>query len=315
MPLLGSSKLDVFPLVLGGNTFGWTSSGEDSMHVLDAFVAGGGNTIDTADTYSSWIPGNSGGESETIIGDWLAKRNNRDAIIIATKVGMHPHYPNLKAPTIHAAIEQSLKRLRTDYIDIYYAHIDDPDTPIEETVDAFSELVERGLIRYIALSNYSADRIKEWFDIAEKTDSPLPIALQPEYNLLVRKDFEENLLPIAQHYNLGVLPYRGIANGFLTGKYHTAEDAEHSARANSLGAYLNDAGFAVVYELETIANELDVEPATVALAWLRAQPTIVAPIASARTTEQLPPLLASATLMLSDDQLTRLGNVSDAFEG
>jgi aryl-alcohol dehydrogenase (NADP+) len=313
MPRLGSSDLDVFPLALGTNSFGWTASPAASRAILDAFVGGGGNFIDTADSYSFWAPGNSGGEAESILGDWLTDRGNRKRVIVATKVSGHPAHAGLKAANIAAAAEQSLGRLRSDYIDVYYAHYDDPDTPLEESIAAFEALVKRGVVRYVGLSNYRAERAEAWIDAATSIDAGLPVSIQPHYNLLVRRAFESTLRPVAARHGLGVMPYFGLAAGFLTGKYRSHRDAEGAPRASMVADYLTDAGFAVVRELDTIATEREVQPGTVALAWLRAQPTIVAPIGGASAPEQVAPLLASVTLDLTDDELTRLTQVSDAF--
>ncbi|HEY2654329.1 MAG TPA: aldo/keto reductase [Solirubrobacteraceae bacterium] len=313
MQRLGSSDLDVFPLVLGTNGFGWTASPQASRAILDAFVAGGGNVIDTADAYSFWVPGNSGGEAESILGDWLIDRANRKRVIVATKVSGLPAYAGLKAANIAAAAEQSLRRLRTDYIDVYYANYDDPDTPLEESVAAFDALVRRGVVRSLGLSNYRAERVQAWIDTATTMSAAPPVSIQHHYNLLVRRAFESTLRPVAAEHGLGVVPYFGLAAGFLTGKYRSHRDADGAARASMVAGYLTDAGFAVVRELDTIASEHQVHPATVALAWLRAQPTIVAPIAGASTPEHVAALLASATLDLTDDELMRLTRVSDAF--
>ncbi|AQZ60628.1 putative oxidoreductase [[Actinomadura] parvosata subsp. kistnae] len=313
MPVLGSSGLPIFPLALGTNTFRWTASAEESHRILDAFVAGGGTFLDTADVYSIWAPGSSGGDAETVIGEWLAAGADRDKVTIATKVSSHPAYPGLKAGNVAAAIEQSLKRLRTDYVDVYYAHADDPGTPLEETVAAFDDLVRRGLVRHVGLSNYDAARVQEWIDIARATGAALPVTLQPHYNLLHRADFERRLRPVAERNDLGVVPYQGLAGGFLTGKYLSAADAQDAQRGPMLGGYLTEPGFAVARELRAVADELGTSPATVALAWLRAQPTVVAPIASVSTAGQLDALLASATLDLSPDQLARLTAASDRY--
>ncbi|MEU0469782.1 aldo/keto reductase [Amycolatopsis sp. NPDC006131] len=312
MPVLGSSGLDVFPLALGTNTFRWTASTAESHRILDAFTDRGGNFIDTADVYSVWAPGNSGGEAESVIGEWLAAGADRERVIIATKVSGHPAHPGLSADNITAGAERSLKRLRTDHLDVYYAHVDDPATPLEETVAAFDRLVQRGLVRHVALSNYSAERVQEWVDVAEDLGAAPPVSLQPHYNLLTRTAFERDLRPVVERNNLGVVPYYGLASGFLTGKYRSAADAAGTARGALIGDYLTDAGFAVVRELDAVASELDAAPATVALAWLRAQPTVVAPIASVSAAGQLDALLASATLDLSPEQHKRLTTASDA---
>jgi aryl-alcohol dehydrogenase-like predicted oxidoreductase len=308
--LLIMSTLDVFPLVLGGNTFGWTSDEAASHVVLDAFTEAGGNFIDTADGYSAWAPGNSGGESETVIGAWLAARGNRDSVLIGTKVSQHPQFRGLAAANVAAAADASLKRLRTDYIDLYYAHYDDASTPLVETAAAFDALVDAGKIRRIGVSNYRPDRIREWFTVARENGFARPVALQPHYNLVKRAGYERDIAPIAQAGDLDVFPYFGLASGFLTGKYKTTDDLAGAARGGMAGGYLNEAGLAVVKVVEEVAAAHHVAPATVALAWLRAQPTITAPIASARTVEQLPALLASATFELAADERAALDEVS-----
>ncbi|GHE79906.1 NADP-dependent aryl-alcohol dehydrogenase [Amycolatopsis deserti] len=248
-----------------------------------------------------------------MIGEWLASRGNRERVIIATKVSGHPAFPGLTADNITAGAERSLKRLRTDHLDVYYAHVDDPATPLEETVAAFDRLVQRGLVRHVALSNYTADRVQEWVDVAHDLGAAPPVSLQPHYNLLARTGFERDLRPVAERNDLGVLPYSGLASGFLTGKYRSAADAAGTARGALLGDYLTGAGFAVVRELEAVASELEAEPATVALAWLRSRPTVVAPIASVSAVDQLDALLASASLELTPAQDERLTTASDSF--
>ncbi|MET1016994.1 MAG: aldo/keto reductase [Leifsonia flava] len=313
MPTIGSSDLDIFPLALGGNTFGWTSDAATSHAVLDAFTAGGGNFIDTADGYSSWVPGNSGGESETIIGEWMRTRGNRDDVVIGTKVSQHPDFTGLSSFNITAASEASLARLGTDHIDLYYAHFDDADTPLEETVAAFDALVTAGKIRYVGVSNYSAARVQEWIDIATREGFALPVALQPHYNLVHREPFESELAPVAAAHDLGVVPYFSLASGFLTGKYRTAADLEGAARAGGAGGYLDENGLAVISALDEVAAAHDAALATTALAWLLAKPTVVAPLASARTVEQLPELLAVAELTLTDDEIATLDAASAAL--
>lgn len=306
---IGTSDLTVAPLALGTNVFGWTADRDTSFEVLDSFVDGGGNFLDTADGYAHWAPGNSGGESETIIGEWLAARGARDRVTIATKVSTHPEYRGLAPANVRAAAEASLKRLGTDHIDLYYAHYDDPDTPLEETIAAFSALVDEGKVRAIALSNFSADRIEEWFRIARSGGYHLPVALQPLYNL-VERGFETNgLRAVAESEGLSVFPYYALAHGFLTGKYRDASDSTGSGaspRAESAAKYLDDRGRAVLAALDAAADAHSVDVTTVALAWLRQQPTVAAPIASARNTAQLPALLASMELELSSEELATL---------
>ncbi|MFG1922452.1 aldo/keto reductase [Cryptosporangium sp. NPDC048952] len=302
---------DVYPLALGGNTFGWTSDEATSFDVLDAYAAAGGNFVDTSDSYSAFAPGNSGGESETIIGSWLASRNNRGNVVIGTKVSQHPDFRGLAASNIAAAAEASLRRLRTDYIDLYYAHFDDESTPLEETAGAFDALVRAGKVRAIAVSNYRAERIREWFAIARREGFAMPVAVQPHYNLVHRVDYERQVAPVVADENLAVVPYFGLGAGFLTGKYRTQADLEAGAiRGHMAKSYFNDAGLAVVDALDKIASARGVEMATVALAWLRGRPNVVAPIASARTLEQLPSLLASATFDLDGSERADLDAVS-----
>ncbi len=311
---VGDSDLEIAPLALGGNVFGWTADRDASFDVLDAFVAGGGDFIDTADGYSHWVPGNSGGESETIIGEWMHARGNRDDVVLATKVSTHPEFQGLAPSNVRAAAEASLARLQTDRIDLYYAHYDDPETPLEETVEAFSKLVDAGMIRAIGVSNYTAERVAEWIGIARAGGFHPPVALQPHYNL-VERDFETNdLRAVAEREGLAVFPYFSLAKGFLAGKYRGTDDAAAagaSPRAGEASAYLNDRGRAVLDALDEVATEQQAPVAAVALAWLRAQPTVAAPIASARNTEQLPALLTSMTLDLTSEQLERLSRASE----
>jgi aryl-alcohol dehydrogenase (NADP+) len=238
MTVIGNSSLDVFPLGLGGNTFGWTSDKETSFAVLDAYVAGGGNSVDSADAYSAWVPGHVGGESETIIGEWTAARGNRDSVIIATKVFSHPQFRGLSPKNVLAAADASLARLRTDRIDFYYAHRDDPDVPVAEAAGAFHELQVAGKIRYVGLSNYTAPRLREWFAVAAAEGFAPPVAIQPHYNLMERTAYETALAPAAAEFGLGVLPYYGLASGFLAGKYRSASDHAGAARQPGASRYL-----------------------------------------------------------------------------
>lgn len=310
---VGNSALEVYPLVLGGNTFGWTSDEQTSRAVLDAYVEAGGNFIDTADVYSAWAPGNAGGESEIILGRWLAVRGNRDHVVIATKVSEHPQYKGLSHDNVIAAANESLLRLGIDTIDLYYAHFDDKNTPLEETAAAFDELVKAGKIRAIGLSNYTADRIEEWFQIAREHDYALPVALEPHYNLVTRGNYERTLAPVAERENLAVFPYFSLAAGFLTGKYRSAADAEGKARQGMVADYLTDDGFALVDALDQVAKEHGTAIATVALAWLRHRPQVAGPIASARTPEQLPALIDSVSLDLTADEIALLDKASEPF--
>ncbi|MFE1950283.1 MULTISPECIES: aldo/keto reductase [Streptomyces] len=307
---LGSSDLEVFPLALGGNVFGWTADEAASFAVLDAYTAAGGNFIDTADSYSAWVEGNEGGESETVIGRWLAARGRRDDVVIATKVSQHPRYQGLSADNIKAAADASLQRLGTDHIDLYYTHFDQPDVPVEEIIGALDELVRAGKVRYIAASNITPARLQESLDLSDREGLARYVALQPHYNLVSRDTYEGALEQVASRAGLGAVPYYALASGFLTGKYRTGVTVD-SARAQGAARHLETArGQAVLTALDEIAKERDAQVATVALAWLAAQPTVTAPIASARTVEQLPALLAVADLELTESELQRLGRAS-----
>ncbi|WP_411081434.1 aldo/keto reductase [Streptomyces sp. cmx-18-6] len=307
---LGSSDLQVFPLSLGGNVFGWTADEDQSFAVLDAYAAAGGNFIDTADAYTAWIEGHQGGESETVIGKWLASRGNRSDIVVATKVGAHPDYKGLSAATVKGAAEQSLRRLGTDHIDLYYTHFDDETVPVEEIVTALDQLVKEGKVRHIAASNISPERLQASLDFSEREGLARYVALQPHYNLVSRDTYEGALQDTAARAGLAALPYFALAAGFLTGKYRPGANVE-SARSGKAGGYLeSERGPKVLAALDRIAAERDAEIATVALAWLAARPTVVAPIASARTVDQLPALLAVADLHLTDDEVAALTEAS-----
>jgi aryl-alcohol dehydrogenase-like predicted oxidoreductase len=310
MTLLGSSDLDVFPLSLGGNVFGWTADRDASFEILDAFVDGGGNFIDTADGYSAWVAGNSGGESETIIGEWLTARKPV-GVTIATKVSSHPQFKGLSAKNIRAAAEASLKRLGVETIDLYYAHFDDTETPLEETVAAFGQLVTDGLVRHTAVSNYSRERIRSWISLAQDAGTAVPVAVQPHYNLVHRNDVEEGVIPLAEEFGLSLVPYYALASGFLTGKYRSTDAAAvESARAGGAAKYATPHGLRIIDELERIAAAHDASITSVSLAWLRSQPTVAAPIASASRVEQVADLLAGARLELSAEELRALDDVS-----
>jgi aryl-alcohol dehydrogenase-like predicted oxidoreductase len=309
MALIPRTDLDVFGLCLGGNVFGWTADRATSFAVLDAYVAAGGNFIDTADVYMARHPGNSGGESETIIGEWLAARDGmRDAVVIASKVGKLAGLDNLRAETIRKAADDSLRRLGTDRIDLYYAHFDDTETPLAETLGAFGELIEAGKVRAIAASNYSGARLAEALATAEREGLPRYVALQPHYNL-VERDFESDQQPVCEREDIAVFPFYALAKGFLTGKYRPGGEEIDSPRAEGAKAYLDERGEKLLAALDEIAAAHEAEPATVALAWLRRQDTVLAPIASARTVEQLGPLLASTSLELTGEELARLAAV------
>ncbi|MBN9213657.1 MAG: alcohol dehydrogenase [Microbacterium sp. SCN 70-200] len=310
MTRIGTSDLDVFPLALGGNVFGWTADRDASFAILDAFHAGGGNFIDTADSYSAWVPGHEGGESERIIGAWLADRKPR-GVTVATKVSQHPQFGGLAAANVRAAAEASLERLGVESIDLYFAHFDDAETPLEETVAAFGELVSDGLVRYTAVSNYSAERIREWVRIARDLGVAEPVAVQPHYNL-VHRETENDIIPVAADFGLGVVPYFSLAKGFLTGKYRST-DAEGAASPRAAGAakYATPQGLQIIEVMERIGAAHGVSTAAIALAWLRAKPTVVAPIASASKLEQVPDLLAGATTDLTADEVAELDDVSE----
>lgn len=314
MTRIGTSDLDVFPLALGGNVFGWTADRNASFEILDAFHAGGGNFIDTADSYSTWVPGNSGGESETIIGAWLAERRPA-GVTVATKVSQHPQFRGLSAANVRAAAEASLERLGVEAIDLYYAHFDDPETPLEETVAAFGQLVADGLVRYTAVSNYSADRIREWVRIARDLGVAAPVAIQPHYNL-VHRETENDIVPVAEEFGLALIPYFSLAKGFLTGKYRSTDatgstTGEASPRAREAAKYATPQGLQILQVLERIGAAHDMSIASTALAWLRAKPTVAAPIASASKVSQVQGLLDGGRIDLTADEVAELDEVSE----
>ncbi len=307
MPLLGPTELDVFPICLGGNVFGWTADEEQSRAVLDAYVAAGGNFIDTSNSYMDMIEH---GRSETIIGGWMAERGNRDRLVIATKVGGgRGATRNLRPETIASEARGSLERLQTDRIDLYYAHYDDEQVPLEQSLGAFDQLVKAGVVRHIAASNYGPERLAAALELQRERGLARYEALQPHYNL-VERDFERTLRPVAERYHLGVLPYYALASGFLTGKYRPHGEAVFSERAETARAYLERGGGAVLEALDEVAAHYDAAPAAVALAWLLAQPTVTAPIASARTTEQLQEILPAASLQLTDEEVAQLSSAA-----
>ncbi|WP_318202668.1 aldo/keto reductase [Streptomyces sp. SCL15-4] len=307
---LGSSDLEVFPLCLGGNVFGWTADEQASFAVLDAYTAAGGNFVDTADVYSAWADGNKGGESETILGAWLKARGNRSDVIIATKVSQHPEYQGLSAANIKAAADASLRRLGTDHIDLYYTHFDQPEVPVEEIIGALDELVKAGKVRHIAASNITAERLRESLEFSDREGLARYVALQPHYNLVSRDTYEGPLQELVAREGLSVVPYFALASGFLTGKYRPGESVD-SARADRVGDYVaSERGQKVLTALDEVAAARRAPVATVALAWLAAQPTVTAPIASARTVEQLPALLGVAELELTDEEVARLTEAS-----
>ncbi|MET9386656.1 aldo/keto reductase [Streptomyces sp. NPDC002928] len=307
---LGSSDLEVFPLSLGGNVFGWTADEAQSFAVLDAYAAAGGNFVDTADSYSAWIDGNKGGESETIIGKWAKARGNRADVVIATKVSQHPEFPGLTAANIKAAADASLRRLGTDHIDLYYTHFDKPEVPVEEIIGALDELVKAGKVRHIGASNISPERLRESLEFSDREGLARYVALQPHYNLVSRDTYEGELQDLAARSGLAAVPYFSLASGFLTGKYRPGTTVD-SVRAEGAAKHLDtERGQKVLTALDELARTHDVPVATVALAWLAAQPTVLAPIASARTVEQLPALVGVAELELTEKEVARLTEAS-----
>jgi aryl-alcohol dehydrogenase-like predicted oxidoreductase len=309
---LGHSGLDIVPVVLGGNVFGWTIDKLKSFAVLDAFVDRGFNCIDTADVYSSWVSGHKGGESETILGKWFAHSGKRDKVVLATKVGME--MPNigkgLKKDYILREVEQSLQRLQTDVIDLYQSHRDDESTPIEETLEAYAQLLKQGKIRAIGASNYKGARLTEALEIAKNKNLPAYSTLQPNYNLYDRKEYETDLAPVAAKYGLGVIPYYSLASGFLTGKYQSVEDTQGKNRGSRVQKYFDDRGQKILAALKQVSQETGAQQASIALAWLLAQPTITAPIASATSPKQLEALFAAVDLKLTDAQRKTLTDAS-----
>ena len=300
---LGRTELQVHPLCLGGNVFGWSANSVQSQEVLSAYESAGGNFIDTADMYSRWHTGNVGGESETIIGDWMRARGNRSEMVIATKVAKLATRPGLSAANIAAAAEDSLRRLGTDYIDIYYAHHDDEEIPLEESLTAFNELVAAGKVRYLAASNYSAARLEEALKISRELGMSEYLLLQPNYNAIVRNEYEGDLMAVAVKEDIPVLPYFSLAAGFLTGKYQPGVEVD-SVRAGDMPDYKNDRGWAILNAITEIAKQENTSIAAVALGWLRAQPGVVTPIASARTIEQLAEILP--VVELSAEQVAQV---------
>ncbi len=304
---LGNSGLTTPPLILGGNVFGWTADANTSHAILDAFVAGGGRMIDTADVYSAWAPGNRGGESETIIGSWLAARGRRDDVLIATKVGWELQGDSgLTREQIDRRVEASLQRLGIDTIDLLFAHRDDPNTPLEETLQAFDRLVKTGKVRAIGASNYEAPRLQQALEISDQSGLARYSVLQPQYNLLERDSFEGPLQDLCVAQGIAAIPYYGLASGFLTGKYRSKADLAGKARGGAVEGYLNDFGLGVLAALDAVAAQTGATAAQVALAWLAAQPGIAAPIASATSVAQTEELLGAMRLHLSPDQLATL---------
>jgi aryl-alcohol dehydrogenase-like predicted oxidoreductase len=297
---LGSSNIEIAPLAFGGNVFGWTVNADESYLLLDKFVEKGFNLIDTADIYSTWVPGNTGGESETIIGNWLKKTGKRDKVIIATKVGMEMGSGTKGLSKAH--ITQSVE----DYIDLYQSHQDDLETPIEETLSAYAELIKTGKVRYIGASNFKVKRLRESLEIAKKNSLPEYISLQPRYNLYDREDFETNFALFCLKHNIGVICYYSLASGFLTGKYRSEADLNQSSRGSGIKNYLTPKGMDILARLDAVASEYKSTPAQIALAWLMAQPAVTAPIASATKISQLEDIMKAAELQLSEKVLNYL---------
>jgi aryl-alcohol dehydrogenase-like predicted oxidoreductase len=309
---LGNSGIDVPPLMFGGNVFGWTADKATSFALLDALLDAGFNAIDTADVYSRWAPGHSGGESETVIGEWLAARGGRERVIIATKVGMDMGDGNvgLSRAWITRAVDDSLRRLQTDYIDLYQAHRDDENTPLEETLEAFASLIQAGKVRAIGASNYSAPRLRESLELSAKLGVPRYESLQPHYNLVERAIFEEALEPLCRAEGIGVINYFALAAGFLTGKYRSEADLAKSPRGAGVAKYLDERGKRILAALDAAAAATGATPGQIAIAWLIARPSITAPIASATSIEQLHDLIGAARLTLDAETITALDHAS-----
>ena len=309
---LGTTGLKVAPINFGGNVFGWTLNEKESFDILDAFTAAGFNFIDTADTYSFWVPGNTGGESEAIIGKWMKQRGNRQDMVIATKVGFQNNErpADVSKENIIKTIDESLQRLQTDYVDLYYTHIDDGKTPVEETMEAHAQLVKAGKVRHIGASNLSIDNLVSSMEYANKQGIAAYEVYQPHYNLIERSAFETNYAPIISSYNLSVLPYYSLASGFLTGKYRSADDLGKSPRGGGATQYLNEKGLGILSVLDQVSAKHETQPATIALAWLLNQPHIVAPIVSATSKEQLAVLTDAPNIVLDNSDLEILNEAS-----
>ncbi|AZA85748.1 aldo/keto reductase [Chryseobacterium shandongense] len=306
-----NTDLKIAPINFGGNVFGWTLDEDQSFNILDKFTGEDFNFIDTADTYSWWVNGK-GGQSEEIIGKWMKSRRKRNDLVIATKVGSETkeHGFDISRKHILKSVDESLQRLQTDHIDLYYTHFDDKTTPVEETLQAYNEVIKAGKVRYIAASNVSPERLRESFEVSEKNNLPKYVALQPHYNLMERQGFEKNYAPLAEEFGLNVFPYWSLAAGFLTGKYRTEDDLSKSQRGEGIRKYLNDRGMEVLKALDEISAKHNTKPATVALAWLLAHPLITAPIVSATSESQLETLFAAPKLQLEKVDLDLLNRVS-----
>jgi len=309
---IGASGIQVYPFCFGGNVFGWTIDEEKSFKVLDAFVDAGFNFIDTADVYSSWAPGNKGGESETIIGNWLKKSGKRDKVIIATKVGkpMGPGKKGLSKKYITQAVEDSLRRLQTDHINLYQSHSDDKDTPLLETLETFTDLIKQGKVGAIGASNYDGIRLKEALQVSHDNGLAAYQCLQPEYNLYERAYYERELEPVCRERNIGVITYYSLASGFLTGKYRSENDLSKSNRGQGVKKYLNPRGYKILAALDKVAATYNTTPAAIALAWVIARPGITAPIASATTVQQLQELTNAANIQLDSEAISALNQAS-----
>jgi aryl-alcohol dehydrogenase-like predicted oxidoreductase len=309
---LGKTGLEISPLVFGGNIFGWTVDQATSFKLLDAFAAAGFNAVDTADMYSNWVPGHTGGESEAILGEWMNRSGNRNKIIVATKVGldMGDGKKGLSKSHILRSAEDSLRRLQTDYIDLYQSHIDDADTPLEETLGAYAELMKQGKVRAIGASNHKAERLALALEVSKKTGLPAYQTLQPNYSLMERAEYENNLEPLCTREGLGVINYFPLAGGFLTGKYRSESDAAGKARARNVTKYLNERGFKILGALDQVARKYNATPAKVSLAWLLARPSITAPIVSATNLEQLKDLISSVDLTVDRESIESLNQAS-----
>jgi aryl-alcohol dehydrogenase-like predicted oxidoreductase len=309
---LGNSGLEVAPLAFGGNVFGWTVDEPTSFTLLDAFVDAGFNLIDTADVYSRWVQGHSGGESETIIGKWLKRSGNRAKVVIASKVGkeMGPNSKGLSKTYILQAVEDSLQRLQTDYIDLYQSHADDPETPLEETLAAYDQLIKQGKVRAIGASNFSAQRLAKSLEVSEQAGYPRYESLQPLFNLYDRSDYEKELEPLCREKGLGVISYFSLASGFLSGKYRSKDDLSNRARGSFVEKYLNERGLRIIDALDSVAQQYSMTPAKVALAWLISHPSITAPIASATNLAQLNELIDATTIKLNPAVIDLLNQAS-----
>lgn len=309
---LGNTGIHIAPLVFGGNVFGWTADKQRSFELLDRFVDAGFNAIDTADMYSTWVPGNQGGESETIIGQWLASRGNRDGVVLFTKVGMEmPDGQGLSASWIEQSIENSLRRLQTDYVDVYFSHIHDNDVPVEETLQAYDKLIRAGKVRTIGASNHTAEQLDAALKVADSNSLPRYRVLQPEYNLHDRASYDGPLRDLAMQQGMGVVTYFSLASGFLSGKYRSDADLGKSARGGAIERYLTPRGMQILDALDEVAETHNATPAEVALAWLMARPGVTAPIASATRIQQLDSLIRSSQLALTDRDLSRLDQASE----